>query len=160
MTDKSKTAGIIIVAAVFFIIDRLLKRAFFDFWQTADINMIGGWADLRLATNPGIAFGLPFGSTAIIILTGLISVMLVYAALICLRRREWLEFFSLAFVIAGAFSNLLDRLASGAVIDYIYVRYFSIFNLADVMITCGIIALIAASFWRRRRRKTPSADLN
>lgn len=44
-------------------------------------------------------------------------------------------------IIAGAISNLIDRLRYGGVVDFINVPWWSIFNLAD----CYIIA--AVFFW-------------
>ncbi len=45
-------------------------------------------------------------------------------------------------MITGAISNIIDRLSYGYVIDYLSLRYFTVFNLADVMISSGAIILI------------------
>ena len=49
----------------------------------------------------------------------------------------------LIFILAGALSNILDRLALGYVRDFIYIFWGNIFNLADLFILAGIILLLA-----------------
>lgn len=46
---------------------------------------------------------------------------------------------SLVLIIAGALSNLIDRLARGYIIDYIHFFNLNVFNLADVFIMAGIL---------------------
>ena len=54
----------------------------------------------------------------------------------------------LSFIIAGGFSNLIDRLLFGGVINYIditpMVQSFPIFNLADIYILIGLLIFIVA----------------
>ena len=63
----------------------------------------------------------------------------------------------LALVLGGAIGNLIDRLAYGYVVDFILVHYgswsYPAFNVADSAITCGVILLLADSFWLERRRQ-------
>ncbi|MBU1778489.1 signal peptidase II, partial [Patescibacteria group bacterium] len=59
------------------------------------------------------------------------------------------------FIIFGAISNLTDRLEYGYVIDYFSLKYFTIFNLADVMIVIGVFCLfkkIAILFYAKQNR--------
>jgi signal peptidase II len=55
--------------------------------------------------------------------------------------KRW-EVIILTFIIFGAISNILDRLIYGYVIDYLELKYFTVFNLADVMISGGAIILL------------------
>ena len=49
----------------------------------------------------------------------------------------------ISFIILGAVSNLLDRITYGFVVDYIQTPlYWWVFNIADIMITIGVIGLI------------------
>jgi len=45
-------------------------------------------------------------------------------------------------VLAGAISNIIDRLYFGCVIDFINLKIWPVFNLADVFIIIGAIILI------------------
>jgi signal peptidase II len=66
---------------------------------------------------------------------------------------------SLALVLGGAVGNLVDRLASGAVTDFVDVYFRSYhwytFNVADSAITIGILMMTAEMFLPAR--KEPAA---
>lgn len=49
-------------------------------------------------------------------------------------------------IISGAVSNLLDRLIFGCVIDFIDLRFWPVFNLADIFICLGAIIIILKLF--------------
>lgn len=50
--------------------------------------------------------------------------------------------YGIIFLFSGIFSNVLDYLCHGYVIDYIIIRYIGVFNLADIYIMLGIIYII------------------
>src|SRR5438132_7277768 len=60
----------------------------------------------------------------------------------------------LALIIGGALGNMIDRVASGRVVDFIHVHwgqaYFPAFNVADSAITVGALALLIDA-WRESR---------
>jgi signal peptidase II len=58
------------------------------------------------------------------------------------RAAPWPERLALALMLAGAAGNLLDRVFRGYVIDFIHVRYWPVFNVADVCITAGVILFL------------------
>ena len=97
----------------------------------------------RLGFNEGIAFSLP--------LTGFLSigvVLLVVTALFIWYSRvekSLIHDVSFALVIGGALGNLVDRLRFGAVVDFLQVYSWPIFNLADSFITVGFLLLLVAS---------------
>jgi signal peptidase II len=66
--------------------------------------------------------------------------------LVRLPKEVWLTRYSLAFIIAGAIGNLIDRVYLGYVVDFISVHwrdnYFPAFNLADSAITVGAFLMI------------------
>ena len=66
-----------------------------------------------------------------------ILTFLVFLLVKSYQKKKIFFIFSLNLIILGAFSNLLDRLFFGYVIDFIKIPVFSIFNLADVMIISG-----------------------
>lgn len=61
-----------------------------------------------------------------------------------LNLKNWnLEFRIYAILIAsGAFSNIIDRLYLGCVIDFIDLKFWPVFNLADIYITFGAIMIL------------------
>ncbi|MBI5230364.1 MAG: signal peptidase II [Candidatus Magasanikbacteria bacterium] len=89
--------------------------------------------------NNRLAFSLPLPLAVIIIVSlGVIASMLIYF----FKLKNYFQRFALIFVIAGALSNLFDRITYHAVIDYLSIFPHGFFNIADVMIGCGIVALL------------------
>lgn len=88
--------------------------------------------------NKGIAFGinLPYW-----LILGLIIVILVFASFLIsnfkFQSASWRTNLALALILSGAISNLLDRLYFGCVIDFIDLKIWPIFNLADIFICVG-----------------------
>jgi signal peptidase II len=58
---------------------------------------------------------------------------------------------SLGLQLGGAVGNLLDRLRSGYVVDFIDIGFWPIFNLADLAIVVGV-AVLAYHLWREDQR--------
>ena len=67
---------------------------------------------------------------------------MLYELLFLWQRQEWSKVVLLTFIIFGAISNMLDRLKYGFVIDYLDLKYFTVFNMADVMIVGGVLGII------------------
>jgi signal peptidase II len=58
------------------------------------------------------------------------------------HAHEWLSAGLVSVVLVGAGSNLFDRLWYGSVIDFIAIPWWSVFNLADIYIIAGVLALL------------------
>lgn len=140
-----------LIILILFILDRLLK---FWFLQNPDFtrDFIVGILSFRLETNLGIAFGFIFNQMFLLALVIVIIFFLLDILLKVYLRRDLLVIFSLTLIIVGAISNLLDRLRYGFVIDYIDVSFFTVFNLADIMITGGIIILASHILLRSKKK--------
>ena len=94
--------------------------------------------------NSGIAFGLFATETAaVIVLTGIaVAWMLVFFARSGARNPVLPV--ALGFLLGGSVSNLIDRVRLGHVTDFLDLRYWPAFNLADSFIVAGVGILIAA----------------
>ena len=108
---------------------------------------------LNLTFNSGAAFGLGRGLAPL-----LIAAALVLVALLVGMGRSGpptpLAAFALGLVLGGAAGNLADRLLrdhGGAVVDFIDLQWWPVFNLADAAISCGAVLLVLAG-----RRTAPS----
>lgn len=131
------------------LLDILLKKIF-------SVSFIGEYfifdfLKLKLATNSGIAFGLNLNYNLIILFYLIIMPSLLYILFLEYKRKNNYNILGLTFIIFGSFSNLVDRLFYGQVIDYIDLKYYSVFNLADVMIVFGVAVIILDSFWKKQR---------
>ena len=110
------------------------------------IDLIPGVLELRYLENRGAAFG---------ILQNRQWVFVIFA-IACIIFCAWTGFrlavsnrhaalrICLAALCAGAAGNLIDRVARGYVIDFIYFSliHFPVFNLADVCVSLSTIALV------------------
>ncbi|PKB62131.1 MAG: signal peptidase II [SAR202 cluster bacterium Casp-Chloro-G4] len=101
-----------------------------------------GFLRLTYATNSGTAFGLLRNQTVFLIIASIIAVgFLVYFYKTQAIVRPTLRL-SIGLQLGGAFGNLIDRLKEGAVVDFIDVGWWPIFNLADSSIVVGMTILI------------------
>jgi signal peptidase II len=107
--------------------------------------------------NSGIAFGFFSQATAVVIvLTGLaVAWMLVYFARS--GARHPILPVALGLVIGGSTSNLLDRVRLGYVTDFLDLRWWPSFNLADSFIVVGVLVLLATLVLAERDPRRPRA---
>jgi signal peptidase II len=56
-------------------------------------------------------------------------------------------------LIGGAVGNLIDRVANGAVTDFIKLPLWPAFNVADMSITFGVLALLWVLEGPRRAKR-------
>ena len=117
---------------------------------------------LVLAYNPGAAFSFLASGSGwqryfFLAIALVASVLIIY--MMIKHRSDRFLCFALALVLGGAVGNLIDRAVSGAVVDFVLVRWpggprlfdpWPAFNLADSCITIGAALLIWDSFRRSR----------
>lgn len=130
-------------------------------WAAAEladgpISIVGSTIELRLSRNTGGAFSLFRGFTPVLaVLTIGVAVLLVRAVR---HAEDRVTLGALALVLGGAIGNLVDRAARspgflrGAVVDFVKVDSWPIFNVADASITVGALVLVLWSLRPRNRR--------
>jgi len=96
---------------------------------------------LQHVKNTGVAFGLFAGQSALIIAAPVISIIVILAY-IALETRARLAGIAGGLLLGGSLGNLVERLGSGEVTDFIRLPHWPNFNLADVFIVAGV-ALVA-----------------
>jgi signal peptidase II len=93
--------------------------------------------------NSGLAFGIDSGYGAALAVTIVALVLvLLWFALDPARPGLWL---AVGLLVGGALGNLADRVRADAVTDFIDPPLWPTFNLADVAITLGALALVLVS---------------
>jgi signal peptidase II len=142
---------IALVITIFFSLDRILKLLALKLGPNQIIKLLGNFFSFHFAANPFLAFSLPLGGLIINIPIILIIILLLIYIFYLLNKKEKniSEIILLIIIFIGAFSNLFDRLVYGYVIDYLELKYFTIFNLADVMISFGAIILIFKNLFKK-----------
>lgn len=131
----------IIAAATVF--DRLLKYLVDSNMTPGESkSLLGDLVNITYVRNSGAAFSMLQGHRALLIVIPavLITVGLVYVTK-HMKNRNRFMMISLSLVIAGGIGNLIDRIATGYVIDYIDIGVWPVFNLADICVTVGCVLL-------------------
>ena len=92
--------------------------------------------------NSGAAFGIfSDGNTFFLILAVLASIFIIsFYPLI--SKQEWHLRLAMIFQLGGALGNMIDRIQYGYVIDFISVKNFPVFNIADSCISIGVAILL------------------
>ncbi len=102
--------------------------------------------------NKGVAFGFFSGGGAIVLVFTVLALALLVGYLAIRPDRPWL-WLPTGLLIGGAVGNLIDRVANGAVTDFIQLPHWPAFNVADISITVGVFALLWVLEGPRRREK-------
>jgi signal peptidase II len=116
-----------------------------------DVDVLGPLS-LTLSHNRGVAFGLAGGGgdgLVLLAVAALAFIGLVFAR-DPTRPGMWV---AAGLVAGGALGNLIDRLRTGEVTDYVDLPLWPPFNLADVAIVAGV-ALLALVYLREGRGET------
>lgn len=104
--------------------------------------------------NDGIAFGIGL-PMRVQIVGSLIILFLLYrlgTEYICREEKpSILKHWLLGAVIGGGLGNLIDRVFYGYVVDFIVLRPFPVFNVADIGITVGLVALFGTMLLSPRK---------
>ena len=146
--QRSRVDIIIFLAGVLSVvfIDRLTKIYFVHLLDLNEsIAVIKNVVHFTLVHNTGIAFGLfkDCGFVFVIIpliLTGLLIYNIYYYRNSEQLSRTYIVAFSL--ILGGAIGNLFDRITLGHVIDFIDLRVWPVFNIADSAITVGAAIIL------------------
>lgn len=163
-----------LIAALIFVIDQITKIAVvfgLNLKDRGEIDVIPPLLNFRMAWNQGVNFGL-FASGAEIVRWVLVILSLVIVGWVWVwisrgRHSDWMRL-SAGVLIGGALGNVVDRVAYGAVADFLNMSCCGFenpyaFNVADIAIFAGAAGLVLSSGEggqggakrRKPRRKTP-----
>lgn len=135
---------IFIITLITFVIDQIIKSL--SLVYLINIPIISNILSLTYAKNYGIAFSMLREKRIIIIAISILLISFLIYVLkkdyISKNKDTWLVNIAFGILFGGILGNLFDRIVRGFVIDYINVSFFSIFNLADIAITFGVVLLI------------------
>ena len=133
-----------------FVLDRVLK-----IWVLHSLEegeSIPVWArvfHLTRVDNTGAAFGLWRNAPLFLTVVTAVSVLAIFVHLfgaIRSHRRLSRSFSGWALVVGGALGNLYDRIHFGYVIDFIDLRVWPVFNVADSAICLGVFWIFLSLF--------------
>lgn len=114
-------------------------------------NFLGGIDfSLNLALNRGAAWGFfsEFQMPLLILRIIIVCALLIYLFFINVQKNMC---FPLVLIITGAIGNITDFFLYGSVVDFFLVTFwgwhFPLFNLADSLITIGVIIILFLTFF-------------
>lgn len=136
-----------------FLIDWLSKIAAYSLLAKRTI-VITNFLSLELSYNSGIAWSLFASHKAVgyyTIIAVTFCVLAVLAKYTTDRQKQGYSVTGETLLLAGGFSNFIDRLLHRGVIDFIKISFgkwsFPIFNIADIAISVGAILILYQFFF-------------
>lgn len=136
MRSNRLKIAVILVTAIFFVSDRFLKQLVMKL-SDQPFELLGNWLQFNFAANKNISFSLPLSGVWLKILIAVIIMGLIIYMIREIKNKNG-NWPLLLAIISGASSNLYDRFKYDYVIDYLDMKYFTVFNLADAMIVVSI----------------------
>jgi signal peptidase II len=111
------------------------------------VAVVPGVLDLSYTENRNVAFDALARLSlhpppSVLAAFALAATAFILAAWVRRRRAAWPVHAGFALVVAGALGNALDRVTRGHVIDFIHVRFWPVFNVADVLVVAGLALLV------------------
>ncbi|MEZ5734574.1 MAG: signal peptidase II [Novosphingobium sp.] len=156
-----RIAGLV-VALVIFVLDQWVKALVVHTLRLREVGSIEVLPifNFTWTQNYGVSLGLLTAESAemrwlLVALTGAIAVaVLVWL----LREKHFADILGLSLVLGGALGNIRDRVTMGYVIDYADLHFgsfrpFLIFNIADAVITIGVLIILARTLFSREKPK-------
>lgn len=109
------------------------------------ISIIPKVLSFHYLENRGAVWGIMQGRYGLLTIITFIILMafIIFMIRIPHEKRYFPLYFVSVFIVSGAVGNLIDRIGFGFVTDFIYFEIidFPIFNVADIYVTCSVIAL-------------------
>lgn len=138
--STKKKLILFILGILLIIIDQILKIMSIK----TNISLFSGTINYSYFESDGFILNLFHIDLVIVmvvtaIILGFISKLIIYY----FKEKKFIYAFPLVLILAGGFSNLLDRFLNGYVVDYLRIISFSFpsFNISDILIVLGIIIL-------------------
>jgi signal peptidase II len=120
------------------------------------VAIVGDLVELRWTPNPDVAFNMvrslgltPWSSPLVLASLAAGAMALLLAVWWRSRNEGALVNVGFASAAAGALGNIVDRLTHGYVVDFIHVKRWPVFNVADILVVVGI----TLAFLAKRRKE-------
>ncbi len=132
-----------LAAAVVLVLDRLTKLLVVHDLSLGVPVWPGSPVTLQRIENRGAAFGILPEAQWLFVVVALVVIAYIATHWRQLAGESALLQAALGMLLGGAVANAVDRVVQGYVVDFIAVRDFATFNVADTGITVGVVILIA-----------------
>jgi signal peptidase II len=151
-TTRARThVGLLVgVAVALYVVDQITKYLASHHLGPTPKHLVGSLLTLDLVRNPGAAFGIAGGATALFSLIAVVVVVAIARTARTLRSTPWAV--ALGLLVGGALGNLTDRIFRepgifrGRVVDFLELPHWPVFNVADMGITCAAVLMALLAF--------------
>ena len=134
-----------VIAASVFVVDRGVKVLVEGSMRLGEsIPLIPGFLSLTYIKNDGGAFGILGGSRLVLLIGSAVAIGVVLWILLS-GSSSRLASLGCGLILGGAAGNLVDRLSTGEVTDYVHFSFWYIFNAADAAIVVGVAILLLST---------------
>lgn len=131
------------IAAVVVVLDQWLKQYIqAHMLPGMSIPVIDGIFHITYVLNPGAAFGILENQRVFFIVIALFMLGLAFYFFKHIPKKFMLMRLGLSLLSGGAVGNVIDRVQTGYVIDFLDFRIWPVFNLADMAIVTGVGCVI------------------
>ena len=173
MTKNLYISLIIVVNIAIDQITKIIVRA--NLVQTNDtqqgdrIQVIGEFFQLMNVENTGAFLGMgsdlggPLKVIGLLILPILVLGYLIYYIFKNKNKLDKTSLIALCCIAGGGIANVFDRIVFGSVTDFLFIKITEtirtgIFNVADMSVTFGMIALIFSNFFGKKKTETEEVE--
>lgn len=146
---RNKNIIIISLMLMFFVLDRYLKTLSFN--TKPDFPLLGNFLKFTFFPNQFISFSIPWSGSILNIVLLFLLVLIISGLIWSFRKKALGDFLALSALFLGAASNFFDRIRFSYVIDYLSLSFWSVFNLADVLIAVACLYLIIGNFNKAKK---------
>lgn len=150
------------ISVLVVLFDQLTKHLVRNFIDPFETIKVLPFLHLISIRNEGAAFGLfkGFGNVTFIVVS---IVAIMFVLYLMLKSDE--DKLGLSLILGGAIGNLIDRIISGSVTDFIDVFagrfHWPAFNVADSALTIGLAVMIVRSvFYLKKGEKADVSGIN
>ena len=145
MTRQTSLLYALALAFMVFVVDQGIKSLVEGTMRVGQsIALVPGFLNLTYIKNDGGAFGILGGSRTLLLVGSAVAVAVVLWMLLSGKPTR-LATSGCGLILGGAAGNLLDRLGSGEVTDYVHFSFWYIFNAADTAIVVGVGLLLLSA---------------
>ena len=146
----------LVISLIVIILDQgtklLATKLISNSWGTENFGFV-------IIENTGMAFGFNDGNTKNIFLT--IIVLFIIISFLRNQRNELdtKTIVAVSLALGGGFSNLIDRIFRGGILDFISIWKFPKFNIADICVcTAWILLIVFLIMYTNKKDVIKSAD--
>ncbi|MCH9645424.1 MAG: signal peptidase II [Proteobacteria bacterium] len=143
------------------VIDQLTKLLVYGYLKPHETFEITSFLSITHVHNYGAAFSFLANEDGwqqyFLVTISSVASLAIVIWMVKTSRGQVFKLVALSLILSGAIGNLIDRAVLGFVIDFIDLHYqdfyWPVFNVADVVITLGVILLILVDLYDEKQTK-------